>query len=107
MDAAQGETRRTRARTWFEQLRDEICTAFEAIEDELPASAPFANLEPGRFVRKAWKRTDHTGAPGGGGVSPSQSLGSRPSPENSVTGTANWTMVGVGSPASMSARLTA
>ncbi|HET9717239.1 MAG TPA: oxygen-dependent coproporphyrinogen oxidase [Pseudolabrys sp.] len=68
MDAAQGETRRTRARTWFEQLRDEICTAFEAIEDELPASAPFANLEPGRFVRKAWKRTDHTGAPGGGGV---------------------------------------
>jgi len=57
-----------RARAWFERLRDDICTAFEAIEDALPASAPFADRAAGRFVRTPWERKDHSGAPGGGGV---------------------------------------
>ena len=64
--AADIDARKTRARTWFEALRDDICAAFEALEDEAPASLyPGA---PARFVRTPWQRTDHTGAPGGGGV---------------------------------------
>ena len=60
------ETRKAQARTWFETLRDDICTAFERLEDAaLPA---FYGGEPGRFVRTPWSRTDHTGAAGGGGV---------------------------------------
>jgi len=41
---------------WFAQLRDRICAAFEAIEDE-------AGGQPGRFVRTPWDRPE-----GGGGV---------------------------------------
>jgi coproporphyrinogen III oxidase len=60
--------RQARARAWFETLRDDICAAFEAIEDALPASAPFGDRAAGRFVRTPWERKDHSGAPGGGGV---------------------------------------
>jgi len=56
------------ARTWFEQLRDEICAAFERVEDDLPAGAPLADRPAGRFVRQPWQRADHTGGDGGGGV---------------------------------------
>ena len=49
--------RKERASAWFEALRDDICAAFEAIEDE----AETAGARPGRFTRKLWKR------PGGGG----------------------------------------
>ena len=68
MDAAQIESRKTRARTWFERLRDDICAAFEAVEDALPAGAPLAQNPAGRFQRTPWSRTDHSGSPGGGGV---------------------------------------
>jgi len=60
------EARKARAKAWFEQLRDEICAAFERLEDEAPAELYPA--PPARFVRTPWQRTDHTGAPGGGGV---------------------------------------
>jgi coproporphyrinogen III oxidase len=56
------------AQAWFQQLRDEITAQFERLEDDLPDRAPLAEHEAGRFVRKAWQRTDHTGQPGGGGV---------------------------------------
>jgi coproporphyrinogen III oxidase len=60
------EARKARARAWFEALRDDICSAFEALEDEAPTW--LYHGAPGRFVRMPWSRTDHTGAPGGGGV---------------------------------------
>ena len=56
------------ARSWFEALRDRIVAAFEAVEDELPATAPFADRPAGRFVRTPWQRTDHSSKLGGGGV---------------------------------------
>jgi coproporphyrinogen III oxidase len=61
-DPAVLEARKARARAWFEQLRDDICAAFEALEDALPAGAPLADRPAGRFVRTPWNRTDHTGA---------------------------------------------
>src|SRR6202166_3883468 len=66
MDMSVIENRKTRARAWFERLRDDICVAFEKLEDDAPAA-----LYPGeaaRFARTAWERTDHTGQPGGGGM---------------------------------------
>ncbi|WP_431857590.1 oxygen-dependent coproporphyrinogen oxidase [Azospirillum sp.] len=57
---------KTRARAWFEDLRDRICAEFERIEDEL--TGMHCDLPPGRFVRKAWERPDHGGGEGGGGV---------------------------------------
>ncbi len=62
------EERKSTAAGWFAALRDEICTAFEALEDALPETAPLADRAPGRFVRTPWKRSDQSGAPGGGGV---------------------------------------
>jgi coproporphyrinogen III oxidase len=55
--------RRARAALWFETLRDRICAAFEAIENEAAQSA----LPAGRFGRSAWTRPDPSGD-GGGGV---------------------------------------
>ena len=68
MDTDKIEARKKRARAWFEALRDRIVAAFETLEDGLPATAPLADRPAGRFVHTAWGRTDHTGAPGGGGV---------------------------------------
>jgi coproporphyrinogen III oxidase len=59
--AATLDARKARARAWFETLRDDICAAFEAVEDALPSSAPHADRPAGRFVRTPWSRTDHTG----------------------------------------------
>jgi coproporphyrinogen III oxidase len=67
-DAASLDARKAHARTWFETLRDQICTALEAIEGTLPPLAPLAVRTPGRFVRTPWTRTDHAGGDGGGGV---------------------------------------
>jgi coproporphyrinogen III oxidase len=54
------DDQQTRAQDWFRCLRDSICAEFEAIEREAGSDAA--------FERKAWERTDHRGAPGGGGV---------------------------------------
>jgi coproporphyrinogen III oxidase len=62
------ETRKTRAESWFQSLRDLICQSFEMLEDE--AKGPFFHeaQSAGRFQRTPWERTDHSGAKGGGGV---------------------------------------
>src|SRR4051794_34751405 len=58
----------TEAPAWFATLRDRICSAFEALEQE--AAGPFHPdaSGPGRFERRPWDRLDHDGEPGGGGV---------------------------------------
>jgi coproporphyrinogen III oxidase len=68
MDLAPIDDRKTRARIWFEALRDDICAGLEALEDALPKGAPLAQAQAGRFLRTPWERSNHTGQPGGGGV---------------------------------------
>jgi coproporphyrinogen III oxidase len=67
-DDATASRRKDQARAWFETLRDDICAALESVEDDLPKAAPLADRPAGRFTRTPWNRSDHTGAPGGGGV---------------------------------------
>ncbi|WP_300302978.1 oxygen-dependent coproporphyrinogen oxidase [Ferrovibrio sp.] len=59
MTSAPIAERQTRARDWFESLRDRICAAFETLEDQL--TGPLSDRPAGRFERKSWDR------PGGGG----------------------------------------
>ena len=59
------EDRKTRATAWFEELRDDICAAFEALEDTLEGR--FSDRPAGRFERREWRRPGN-GADGGGGV---------------------------------------
>ncbi len=54
--SAPWEERKEHAGAWFESLRDDLCAAFEAIEDEA------GEATPGRFERTPWERQ------GGGGV---------------------------------------
>ena len=60
------EEYRETAKNWFETLRDNICAAFEAIEDDM--SGPSADRPAGRFERKAWERPATQPDDGGGGV---------------------------------------
>jgi len=57
-----GTDRPGRAAEWYAALRDRICAAFEAIEDEY-AGRDAGDLPPGRFERKDWVREG-----GGGGT---------------------------------------
>ncbi|MEM8571977.1 MAG: oxygen-dependent coproporphyrinogen oxidase [Pseudomonadota bacterium] len=61
------EVQKTRASAWFTALRDQICAAFEGLEDAQDWG-PFANLAPGRFVRKDTRRASEGEEDAGGGV---------------------------------------
>lgn len=52
-------------RAWFEQLRDRLCSEFEAIERE--QDRPLADRPPGQFQRSGWERPAGAAAGGGGG----------------------------------------
>ncbi|WP_424928773.1 oxygen-dependent coproporphyrinogen oxidase [Amaricoccus tamworthensis] len=58
---------KSRASAWFEDIRNRICAAFEALEDAQD-TGPFAGLEPGRFERKTTRRAGEDGEDAGGGV---------------------------------------
>ena len=54
---------RPQAQAWFESLRDRLCAAFEAIEQEAGGVG-----EAGHFGQTAWCRPTEDGSDGGGGV---------------------------------------
>jgi coproporphyrinogen III oxidase len=58
---------KAKARAWFEQLQDQVIAACERVE--LECEGPFAEAQnlPGRFMVKAWNRTETDGSDGGGG----------------------------------------
>jgi coproporphyrinogen III oxidase len=58
--------RKAQAAAWFATLRDRICAAFEALEDELAGT--FSERPPGRFERTSWQRPTEDGSDGGGGT---------------------------------------
>ena len=50
------------AATWFRDLRDQMCSAFEELEDRVDGqNETIGDGQPGRFEQTAWNR------PGGGG----------------------------------------
>ncbi|GBR45697.1 oxygen-dependent coproporphyrinogen oxidase [Acetobacter pomorum] len=70
-DVSAHQALREPARQWFESLRDKICAAFEAIEDDaVKQNSPVlpGHEAAGRFARKSWNRQNEDGTPGGGGV---------------------------------------
>jgi len=66
-EEARLEARKAEARAWFEALQLELIEAIEAIERDCPGPFVDGATAPGRFEIKPWARTDHSGAPGGGG----------------------------------------
>ncbi|HTI87544.1 MAG TPA: oxygen-dependent coproporphyrinogen oxidase [Alphaproteobacteria bacterium] len=69
------DARKAAMKAWYESLRDRICAAFEALEDEAgdTHAARIGNRPAGRFERTAWSRPSPDGPNGemgdaGGGV---------------------------------------
>ncbi len=63
------EDKKKQAQSWFADLRDQICAAFEQLERDVGTVTGIPDGDtPGQFVRTPWERTDHSGAKGGGGV---------------------------------------
>ena len=58
---------KTKASNWFRQLRDQICTAFEALENS-QTTGPFADQPAGRFDVSKTTRASDDGSDAGGGL---------------------------------------
>jgi coproporphyrinogen III oxidase len=56
-----------KASEWFVNLRGQICSAFEALEDE-QVDGPFSDRDAGRFELKTTKRASEDGSDAGGGL---------------------------------------
>jgi coproporphyrinogen III oxidase len=61
------DQRKTRAATWFRELRDLIVAAFEELEDR-QAEGPTAGRPAGRFELRETRRTAEDGGDAGGGL---------------------------------------
>jgi len=61
------EEQKAAARAWFENLRDDICATFEAIERDVEGADEIMDLAPGQFEQKSWERPEGL-KQGGGGV---------------------------------------
>ena len=68
-DTGTGELaeQKARAAAWFAELRDEICAAFERLEDA-QTTGPHADLPPGRFERSETRRAGEGEGDQGGGM---------------------------------------
>jgi coproporphyrinogen III oxidase len=61
------DDQKTRAAAWFRDLRDQIVSAFEALEDT-QTEGPFAHLPAGRFDVSETRRSSDDGSDAGGGL---------------------------------------
>jgi coproporphyrinogen III oxidase len=61
------ETEKTRAASWFRELRDQIVATFEGLEDS-HATGPLSDAEPGRFDVTPTRRAAPDGGDAGGGL---------------------------------------
>jgi coproporphyrinogen III oxidase len=61
------ESRKARARSWFEELRNRLIAEFEKVEDEY--TGQLSHLPAGRFERKPWTRPGAQRADDGGVMS--------------------------------------
>jgi len=78
MTDAYGDDHKAQATVWFEKLRDDLCAALEALEDDVEGPNASSAGEPGRFERQSWQRPaaeakqspagEATEGHGGGGV---------------------------------------
>lgn len=61
------EVRKRAAVEWFDALQMRIVAALEALERRDGATFADNDAAPGKFALTDWERTNHDGAPGGGG----------------------------------------
>ena len=59
------DDQKRRATTWFEELRDDLCRAFESLEESVVGPNPTSGNGPGHIQRTAWRRPP-AGEAGGG-----------------------------------------
>ncbi|MDA0305591.1 MAG: oxygen-dependent coproporphyrinogen oxidase [Proteobacteria bacterium] len=60
-EKAYGDGHKKRASEWFQQFRDDLCSALESVEDDATGPNETSSGQPGRFERTAWQREDGEG----------------------------------------------
>ncbi|NQV46035.1 MAG: hypothetical protein HQ501_14075, partial [Rhodospirillales bacterium] len=61
------EARKQQAQDWFRVLRDRLCDALEACEDDTPGPNGTGGMPVGRFERTSWSRGEAADQARGGG----------------------------------------